>query len=245
MYPEAVIRQTKRRSQEERSAETRTRLLDATIECLLRYGYAGTTTPRVAELAGVTRGAQVHHFGSKDDLMLAALQHLTAKRISAEVARFSLDFAGGGDLIDAILELLWDIHSAPIFIPIVELWVAGRTDSALGQEVAKFESVANTTLISVIAEFAPEGIHRSMADFVYTAMDALRGILIFELRRRRPHPRPAALGPCQREPAAHRGPRSGRVGAGPERQLSRRVDALTYRAVCYLQLRAVRRGGIG
>lgn len=179
MYCGAVIRQpARRRSQEERSAETRTRLLDATIECLLRYGYSGTTTPRVAELAGVTRGAQVHHFGSKDDLMLAALQHLTAKRISTEVARFSLDFASADDVIDAILELLWDIHSAPIFIPIVELWVAGRTDTELGREVAKFESVATTTLLSVIAEFAPEGIHRSMADFVYTAMDALRGILI-------------------------------------------------------------------
>jgi AcrR family transcriptional regulator len=174
-----VIRQpARRRSQEERSAETRTRLLDATIECLLRYGYSGTTTPRVAELAGVTRGAQVHHFGSKDDLMLAALQHLTAKRISTEVARFSVDFASSDDVIDAILDLLWDIHSAPIFIPIVEMWVAGRTNSELGREVAKFESVATTTLMSVIAEFAPEGIHRSMADFVYTAMDALRGILI-------------------------------------------------------------------
>ncbi|CAN5426417.1 TetR/AcrR family transcriptional regulator [soil metagenome] len=174
-----VIRQTtRRRSQEERSAETRTRLLDATIECLLQYGYAGTTTPRIAELAGVTRGAQVHHFRSKDDLMLAALQHLTAKRISSEVARFSMDMAAEGGLIDAILDLLWDIHSAPIFIPIVELWVAGRTDSELGREVAKFESVATSTLLSVIAEFAPEDIHRSMADFVYTAMDALRGILI-------------------------------------------------------------------
>jgi AcrR family transcriptional regulator len=174
-----VIRQTtRRRSQEERSAETRTRLLDATIECLLRYGYAGTTTPRIAELAGVTRGAQVHHFRSKDDLMLAALQHLTAKRISSEVARFSMDVAAEGGLIDAILDLLWDIHSAPIFIPIVELWVAGRTDSELGREVAKFESVATSTLLSVIAEFAPEDIHRAMADFVYTAMDALRGILI-------------------------------------------------------------------
>ncbi|CAN5159365.1 TetR/AcrR family transcriptional regulator [soil metagenome] len=174
-----VMRETtRRRSQEERSAETRTRLLDATIECLLRYGYAGTTTPRVAELAGVTRGAQVHHFGSKDDLMLAALQHLTAKRISSEVARFSMDGAADGGLIDSILDLLWDIHSAPIFIPIVELWVAGRTDAELGREVAKFESVANSTLLSVIAEFAPQSIHRPMADFVYTAMDALRGILI-------------------------------------------------------------------
>ncbi|WP_442928960.1 TetR/AcrR family transcriptional regulator [Mycobacterium sp. MS1601] len=174
-----MIRQTtRRRSQEERSAETRTRLLDATIECLLRYGYAGTTTPRVAELAGVTRGAQVHHFGSKDDLILAALQHLTAKRISTEVARFSLDYASAEDPIDAILQLLWDIHSAPIFIPIVELWVAGRTNAELGREVAKFETVATSTLMSVIGEFAPEGIHRSMADFVYTAMDSLRGILI-------------------------------------------------------------------
>lgn len=169
---------TRRRSQEERSAQTRTRLLDATIDCLLQYGYAGTTTPRIAELAGVTRGAQVHHFGSKDDLMLAALQHLTAKRISVEVSRFSMDFDSADGLIDAILELLWDIHSAPIFIPIVELWVAGRTDSTLGREVAKFESVANSTLMSVIGEYAPESIHRPMADFVYTAMDALRGILI-------------------------------------------------------------------
>ncbi|MGB3481201.1 MAG: TetR/AcrR family transcriptional regulator [Mycobacterium sp.] len=174
-----MIRQkVRRRSQEERSAETRTRLLDATIECLLRYGYAGTTTPRVAELAGVTRGAQVHHFGTKNDLMLAALQHLTAKRISTEVARFTLDFGSADDPIDAILQLVWDIHSAPIFVPIVELWVAGRTDAALGREVAKFESVANSTLMAVVAEFAPEGIHHAMADFVYTAMDALRGILI-------------------------------------------------------------------
>ncbi|MDT5024109.1 MAG: hypothetical protein QOE61_535, partial [Micromonosporaceae bacterium] len=53
-----------RRTQEQRSAEMRVRLLDATIECLVEYGYAGTTTPRVAEKAGVTRGAQVHHFPS-------------------------------------------------------------------------------------------------------------------------------------------------------------------------------------
>jgi AcrR family transcriptional regulator len=175
---DVVGQRTRRRSQEERSAETRTRLLDATIESLLRYGYAGTTTPRVAELAGVTRGAQVHHFGSKDDLILAALRHLTAKRISAEVARFSVGFGSADDPIDAILQLIWDIHSGPIFIPIVELWVAGRTNASLGREVAKFESVASSTLMSVVAEFAPEDIHRSMAGFVYTAMDALRGILI-------------------------------------------------------------------
>ncbi|MGC1150849.1 MAG: TetR/AcrR family transcriptional regulator, partial [Mycobacterium sp.] len=44
-----VTEQRVRRTQAERSAAMRTRLLDATIECLVSYGYAGTTTPRVAE----------------------------------------------------------------------------------------------------------------------------------------------------------------------------------------------------
>src|ERR1700687_2978711 len=72
-----------RRTQEDRRARTRVRLLDAAIDCLVEYGYAGTTTPRVAERAGVTRGAQVHHFGSKTDLLGAAIEQLAQRRIES------------------------------------------------------------------------------------------------------------------------------------------------------------------
>ncbi|WP_280510718.1 TetR/AcrR family transcriptional regulator, partial [Nocardia farcinica] len=85
-----------RRTQEQRSTEMRTRLLDATIECLVEYGYAGTTTPRIAERAGVTRGAQVHHFGSKNDLVIAAINHLAQRRVQA-VLREMADLAPGAD----------------------------------------------------------------------------------------------------------------------------------------------------
>ncbi len=51
--------------QEERSAETRRRLLDATVACLFERGYAGTTTTELARRAGVSRGAQMHHFPKK------------------------------------------------------------------------------------------------------------------------------------------------------------------------------------
>jgi AcrR family transcriptional regulator len=57
-----------RRTQEERRAATRGALLDATIDCLVEYGYHGVTTSRVAERAGVSRGAQVHYFPTKTDL---------------------------------------------------------------------------------------------------------------------------------------------------------------------------------
>ena len=166
-----------RRTQGQRSAETRARLLDATVDCLVTYGYAGTTTPRVAEMAGVTRGAQVHHFGSKNELVIAALKHLAAKRTAAAVAEVG-DLSGTDDPLGAVLDLLWELHQGPIFVATVELWVAGRTDPGLGREVAKFESIVQNSLVTAVAQFVPEEINKAMLDFLYTAMDALRGILI-------------------------------------------------------------------
>lgn len=166
-----------RRTQEQRSAQMRTRLLDATIECLVKYGYAGTTTPRVAEMAGVTRGAQVHHFGSKNELVLAAMKHLAAKRSAASVAEVG-DLVVAEDPLGAVLDVLWDLHQGPLFIATVELWVAGRTDPALGREVSKFETIVVNSLIAAVAQFVPEELNKPMLDFLYTAMDALRGILI-------------------------------------------------------------------
>jgi AcrR family transcriptional regulator len=166
-----------RRTQEQRSAETRARILDATIECLVRYGYNGTTTPRVAEMAGVTRGAQVHHFGSKNDLVVAALRHLAAKRTAAVVGGVA-DLTTADDPIGDVLDLLWELHQGPLFVATVELWVAGRTDAALGREVAKFESIVIGNLMTTVAQFSPDSIHKALLDFLYTAMDALRGILI-------------------------------------------------------------------
>jgi AcrR family transcriptional regulator len=166
-----------RRSQAQRSAETRTRVLDATIDCLVKYGYARTTTARVAEMAGVTRGAQVHHFGSRDELMMAAVEHLAVKRFAAAIPQFTGTLATAQDPLGEMLELAWDIHSPPIFVPICELWVAGRTDPALGREVAKFEAMAVGGVLTV-AGFVPEEIQPSMLEFMYSAMDALRGILV-------------------------------------------------------------------
>ena len=168
----------RRRSQEERSAATRERILDATVECLVTYGYAGTTTPRVAEIAGLTRGAQVHHFGSKNDLIIAAVQHLATKLVAAAVPRFVGGLMTSDDPLGAMLDLLWDIHGGPIFVPVVELWVAGRTDPTLRDEVARFEDIAVSAILGTAAEVVPVEIHEPMLDFMYTAMDALRGILL-------------------------------------------------------------------
>jgi AcrR family transcriptional regulator len=167
-----------RRTQAERSAAMRTRLLDATIECLVTYGYAGTTTPRVAELAGVTRGAQIHHFRSKEDLVVAAIEHLAQQRAQGAIREIGRVEASS-DPVSMVLEFLWEAHQGPMFVATVELWVAARTDRVLARHIERVEPLVNSTLISAIAQLVPDhAMRKELRNFVYTAMDALRGILL-------------------------------------------------------------------
>lgn len=165
-----------RRTQAERSAETREKLLDATIECLVEYGYSGTTTPRVAAKAGVTRGAQVHHFRSKADLVAAAVRHLAVRR--AEVAVRELGrLAGAGDMVEQSLDLLWRMHQGPMFVATVELWVAARTDPVLARHIDDVEPIV-TRNIALLGEQIAGADPKRLRDFAFTAMDAIRGILL-------------------------------------------------------------------
>src|SRR5437016_14683731 len=87
--PASPVPPTTRRSNAERSAATQARLLDATIECLIERGWAGTSTTEIVRRAGVSRGAQVHHFPAKEDLVLAAVEHLLQRRIREFQATFA------------------------------------------------------------------------------------------------------------------------------------------------------------
>lgn len=169
------------RTQQERSAAMRGRLLDATIDCLVRYGYAGTTTTRVTELAGVTRGAQVHHFPTRGDLFAAAVRHLAARR--AELAFEKIDAVRQApDPVDAGLDLVWQIHQGPVHYATVEIWVAARTDPELREQLAAVEPEARAALLEFsAAAFAEYADNPRFRHIIYTALDTVRGILLLGL----------------------------------------------------------------
>ncbi len=126
-----------RRTNEQRTAETRARLLDATIECLVELGYAGTTTTEVADRAGVSRGAMLHHYPTKEELVLAAVEHLFHRRNQEFLAAFAR-VPKNADRPAAALELLWKIIGSDTFYAWLELAVAGRSDEKLGRRVREF-----------------------------------------------------------------------------------------------------------
>ena len=142
-----------RRTQEERSAETRARLLDATVESLIEVGYAHTTTTAVCARAGLSRGAQLHHFPTKSELVIAAVAHLTMRR-AKEVREEAKRLAGLDDRVEAALELIWTSFSGPLFYAALELWVAARTDPELHENLFKFERGVGKAMGQLWQEFA-------------------------------------------------------------------------------------------
>lgn len=124
--------------QEQRSRAMRQRLLDATVECLTERGFAGTSTTLVSQRAGVSRGAQLHHFPTKNDLVLAAVLHLSEAR-GRELEEAAASLPEGPGRTRAILDMLAEHFTSPVFTAALELWVAARTDAGLREAVAPLE----------------------------------------------------------------------------------------------------------
>lgn len=126
----AVAAVRPRRTQADRSASTRARLLDATIECLQELGYGRTSTPEIARRAGLSRGAQLHHFPTRTELVTSAVEHLFLRRHQEFLQAFARIDADADRAVAAI-EILWSMVSGPTFLAWLELAVAARTDPEL------------------------------------------------------------------------------------------------------------------
>lgn len=175
-----------RRSQEERSAGTRARLLDATIESLERVGYAQTTTTAVCARAGLSRGAQVHHFPKKHDLVVSAVAHLAARRAD-ELRRRAAELPPPTDpdeRLRALLALVEEAFSGPLFAAALELWVAARTDPDLHRTLVGFERAAGRALAELWREIAGPLAHAERFDDVLQlTMHLARGMALQRILR--------------------------------------------------------------
>ncbi len=118
-----------RRTQAERSASTQAALLDATVWCLVEHGVQGTSSAVICRQAGVSRGAQLHHFPTKASLMMAAVEVLCDRRLAEFHALVGA--STGSARIDAAFEQLWQVCVGTTLAAWVELAVASRTDPEL------------------------------------------------------------------------------------------------------------------
>ncbi len=125
----------RRLTQDQKTAETRRRLLDAAVLCLIDRGYANTTTSEIAERAGLSRGAQLYHFPRKEELIAGAVEprvELMFGERKEKVSRLTNE----NDRRATAIDLLWEICNDRLVTAWIELVVASRTDSYLRESVS-------------------------------------------------------------------------------------------------------------
>ena len=144
---------TPRRTQAERSATMRARILDAAVACLFQHGYGATTTVLVAATARVSRGAMLHHFPSKADLMLATLSEV--------MRRTAADFVAASERIDdpweryaALPDLRFDAGLQPAGVAFMEIMVGARSDEAVRARFDEFRQQLASRTAQRMAEWA-------------------------------------------------------------------------------------------
>lgn len=116
--------------QARKSEATRNQIITAAIRCIVESSYSNTTTMRIAEKAGLSRGAMLHHFPSKIDIIRAVVEYLHNKRIQA-FRRSIRSIPEGADRVRLAVRSYWEHVNHPLYIAIFELAVAARTDQEL------------------------------------------------------------------------------------------------------------------
>lgn len=135
--------QKPRRTQAERSDETRAHVLEATIRCLHERGYAATTTLLVAQEAGVSRGAMLHQFPTKVDLMLFVVRAVYDREAAEYVDRIG-HIRDPREKLLALPEVAWDVLSRPSGVAVLEVLQGSRSDPELAERLLPLQGAIET-----------------------------------------------------------------------------------------------------
>ncbi len=122
--------------QTERTATMRKRLSKAAYEVIKENGFANFRTSAVAKQAGVSQGAQLHHYPTKNDLTLAAMEYAYAR--SHSIFSKNLDsFTADSDPIDAAIKDAEDFYLSEYFMVALDILMAGGKNDELREQQIK------------------------------------------------------------------------------------------------------------
>ncbi|MFC4294875.1 TetR/AcrR family transcriptional regulator [Novosphingobium tardum] len=171
------------RLQAERSAATRRKLVCATIATLNSLGYTATTTIEVVRRARVSRGAMLHHFKTRADLLLATAEHILdeQERDRREVLS-TVD--RGRERFFAITDAMWNTMRQPEAVALTEIMLGARSDPEIHGPFALLMRGYNQKLLdgpSVVAEDLGYSNTRAVRAMARLHVAAMRGLMVDQL----------------------------------------------------------------
>lgn len=170
-------RRPPRRTQASRSKAAREKLLQATIEVLQERGYSGLTTKEVAQRAGFSNGALMHHFSTKADLVIAAGAHIYERHIE-KGRKAAASAAARKDPLKAFVEDCVDVYLGTSLIPTTEMMIAARTDPLMNAPFDTFMRHYRKTMNEIwMQAFVRAGYSEEDASFtIMSTLYIVRGM---------------------------------------------------------------------
>lgn len=172
---------------QQRAWDTRERILAAAVNCLAEEGYAATTTSSIQARAGVSRGSLLHQFPARDNLLIAAVQHLADQR-TAELERQAWTKP---HTIEAAVDELWFTFHGALFRASLQLWVAAQHNPDLAAALAPLEHELGRRIRGLVAElFGKERARDSrFGELVTLLVSSMRGVALTYTFEPRDHTR--------------------------------------------------------
>jgi AcrR family transcriptional regulator len=122
--------------QAQKSAATRNLIVEAAARCIIEAGYARTTTIAIAEKAGLSRGAMLHHFPAKLDVVRATIEFLFRSRLASFRRALARGARPDEDRVRVFVAGCWAEASQPALLATSELALAARSERGLAAAVA-------------------------------------------------------------------------------------------------------------
>ncbi|WP_372660169.1 TetR/AcrR family transcriptional regulator [Amycolatopsis kentuckyensis] len=165
-----------REPQQERSRTTRRRLIEAALDGFAVRGWHGVTVAGIAERAGVSRGAAQHHFPTREDLVVAAVDLLGQAQID-ELRAQAADLPSGPSRTERVVEMVLNLYTGPLFRAALQLWAVAATDEALRDVLVPLEARVGREAHRVAVELL--GVDESrpgVRELVQATLDLGRGL---------------------------------------------------------------------
>jgi AcrR family transcriptional regulator len=139
-----------------KSLRTRRRILDAAMGLFAERGYHASSNADVAEAAGLTRGAMLYHFPTREDLVEAAIDHIQERRTEAFEAA-AREHESGGDVLDHAVDAYWELMQQAPFKAFAELEAVARTDPDLAKRIAPAQAAFDSAQIGDLSGLVVAG----------------------------------------------------------------------------------------
>jgi len=170
-----VIDETRRMTRAEQRVATRSAILDAAGECLVDDGYAGLTTRRIAERADVAQSTLMHHFPTREALLVEAVQHLALRLTDTALDDVDLRTASPEELLDRV----WGVFTSPESLAAAQLWFAASTDSELAAALHDLEErLSDLVLAAASAVLGDLVDHPDFPALTLTGLALIRGLVM-------------------------------------------------------------------